>query len=48
MSLQMNLWQITDGKIGEIPPIPLDAEQRLEKWIIEDPSILGLEMFNYR
>ena len=44
MPFQMNLWKVTDGKLKSIEPVKLDLEQHLEKWIVEDPLITGLEV----
>jgi hypothetical protein len=40
----MKLWQVDGAKLHELPSSALDYERRLEAWICEDPSILGLEM----
>lgn len=44
MPVQMNLWEIADGYPTEIKAIQLDFEQRLEGWIVQDPSLLGLDV----
>jgi hypothetical protein len=40
----MNLWRIVDGTLREVRARQLDFEERLEQWILEDPSILGMDL----
>lgn len=40
----MQLWCIDGETITSVPSANLDLEQRLERWIIDDPSILDIEM----
>jgi len=44
MSFEMALWQITGQNLMEVPAANLDNEQRLEDWIVADPSILGMDI----
>ena len=43
MSLEMKLWRVGDSKLVEVSSARLDQEQKLETWIANDPSILGLD-----
>lgn len=38
------LWKIANGKLQKVSPSSLSAEEKLESWIAEDPSILGLDI----
>jgi hypothetical protein len=40
----MQLWCIDKENIASVPSTNLDLERRLERWIINDPSILDVEM----
>lgn len=40
----MKLWQVEGASLTELPSAALDYERRIEDWICEDPSVLGLEM----
>lgn len=44
MPLRMDLWNVSDGELVEIPKTKLDYEGRLEDWIVKDPSVLGTEL----
>lgn len=44
MSFSMQLWEIRNGKLTGLKSSALDREERLEDWIAEDSSILGLEL----
>ena len=44
MSFEMALWQVAAQTLMEIPSANLDNEQRLEDWIVADPSILGMDL----
>jgi len=44
MSFEMALWRVAEQSLIEIPPANLDNEQKLENWIVADPSILGMEI----
>jgi RecB family endonuclease NucS len=43
MALTMAMWKLVDGNLAEIPKARLSQESELEKWILNDPTILGLE-----
>jgi hypothetical protein len=40
----MSLWRVTGDELTEIEPTRLDAEQRLEDWIVKDPALLGMDL----
>lgn len=42
MPFEMALWSVAGSKLEPIAPAHLDQEQRLEDWIVRDPSILGM------
>jgi hypothetical protein len=44
MPLEMKLWQVDGTKLRDLNTAAIDYERRLEEWICEDPSILGLDM----
>ena len=44
MPVEMKLWQVDGAKLNELTTAALDYERRLEEWICEDPSFLGIEM----
>ena len=44
MSFSMQLWEIRNGKLASLKSSALDKEDRLENWIANDPTILGLEL----
>lgn len=44
MTLRMDLWQVDGQRLDELPPKDLDVEERLESWIANDPSILGMDL----
>lgn len=44
MAFSMNLWSVDGDKLSEVSKSVLDKEERLENWIAEDPSILGLNL----
>lgn len=44
MSFEMALWQVAGQNLIEFPSANLDNEQRLEDWIVADPSILGMDL----
>jgi hypothetical protein len=39
----MKLWQVNSGLLKEIPTKNLDKEERLQSWIADDLSLLGLD-----
>ena len=45
MAFTMMLWEISDEKLIEVPSAQLNQENRLEDWIVADPSLLGLDAF---
>ncbi|MFA5353038.1 MAG: hypothetical protein WC291_02305 [Thermodesulfovibrionales bacterium] len=44
MPFAMTLWKVAGSKLEEVSPAILDQEQRLEDWLSNDPSILGMEI----
>jgi hypothetical protein len=44
MAFKMMIWENTGGKLAELPKHKLDSEDRLESWIEQDSSILGLNV----
>ena len=44
MSFNMVLWENRDGKLTELSKRRLDNEERLEEWIANDVSLLGLDL----
>lgn len=44
MPFSMKLWQVLGKDLQEIKREALDDEQRLEDWVIKDPSILGIDV----
>ena len=44
MPVEMKLWQVDGSKLNELTSAALDYERRLEEWICQDPTVLGLEM----
>lgn len=44
MSFGMNLWKVADNELTEINKTKLDYEERLEKWIVKDSSLLGIDL----
>lgn len=45
MSLSLNLWQIKNENLIPMNTITLNLEKRLEAWIVEDISLLGIDAF---
>ena len=45
MAFQMNLWKVNGNILAEISKAKLSAEDRLEDWLVNDPSLLGIELF---
>jgi hypothetical protein len=43
MSLSMVLWQIRNEQLVPMEEVTLDLEKRLEKWIEQDISLLGID-----
>jgi hypothetical protein len=44
MSFKMTVWENRNGKLAELEKHKLDKEERLEDWIEQDSSILGLDV----
>jgi len=44
MSFRMNLWHVEGTELVELHSKPLDAEDRLETWLANDPSLLGIDV----
>lgn len=44
MSFNINLWGVDNGRLIELPKQRLDNEDRLEQWIADDVSLLGLDL----
>ena len=44
MPLEMTLWRVDGASLREIEICRLDREQRLEDWIVADPTVLGMEL----
>jgi hypothetical protein len=44
MPFSMKLWQVQGKDLQEINRAALNDEQRLEDWVVKDPSILGIDV----
>jgi hypothetical protein len=44
MAFSMKLWQVNGKELQEINREMLSEEQRLEDWVVKDPSILGIDL----
>jgi len=44
MAFKMNLWKVKGEELKEIQQTKLDSENRLEDWIENDSSLLGIEV----
>ncbi len=44
MPYEMTLWRVDGARLREIGISRLDREQRLEDWIVADPTVLGMEL----
>ena len=44
MSFEMAHWRVAGKQLERLPPSRLDQEQRLQEWIYQDPSVLGIEL----
>jgi hypothetical protein len=44
MSLHMELWQVNGNQLQKIKKSSVDNEKRLQDWIADDPSLLGLDL----
>jgi len=45
MAFQMNLWKVNGNTLVGIDKTRLDSEDRLEDWLVNDASMLGIELF---
>jgi hypothetical protein len=48
MPFSMKLWQVQGKDLQEINRDILNDEQRLENWVVKDPSILGIDYLSNR
>ncbi|MDQ3002640.1 MAG: endonuclease NucS [Fibrobacterota bacterium] len=44
MAFNITLWRVEQNKIKELSKAKLENENKLETWIVEDPSILGSDI----
>lgn len=44
MTLRLDLWRVDGSRLVGLPAQTLDVEQRLETWLDQDPSILGMDL----
>ena len=44
MSFSILLWGVENGGLVALPKVRLDNEDRLEEWIAQDASLLGLDL----
>ncbi len=44
MAFTMTLWNVEAGKLQEVPKQKLEDEKRLEDWIEQDASLLGMDL----
>lgn len=44
MALTMTLWNVEAGRLSRVPAHKLEDEQRLEDWIEQDPTLLGMNL----
>lgn len=44
MAFEMALWRVAGAQLERLPAARLDQELRLEDWIFDDSSVLGLEV----
>ncbi len=44
MAFGMTLWKAEGDRLTEIPQTRLESENRLENWLYEDPSLLGMDI----
>jgi hypothetical protein len=44
MPFSMKLWQVQGKDLQEIKRDALNEEERLEDWVVKDPSILGIDV----
>ncbi len=44
MAFQMSLWKVNGDALAEISKAKLESEDRLEEWLANDPTLLGIEM----
>lgn len=44
MTLRIKFWQVRGGDLQEVGREMLDDEQRLEDWVVKNPSLLGIDL----
>jgi len=44
MAMNMTVWRIRDDKLDTVPKKKLNQEERLERWIEDDPSLIGMDV----
>lgn len=44
MAFEMALWRASGKQLERLAPTRLDQEQRVEDWIYDNPTVLGLEV----
>lgn len=44
MSFEMKLWRVAGAKLQDVDASHLDQEQRLEDWIADAPSMVGMDL----
>lgn len=44
MAFRMNLWSVDGPNLNEVATSDLDLEDRLEDWLAQDPSLLGIDL----
>ncbi|HEV2245045.1 MAG TPA: DUF91 domain-containing protein [Terriglobia bacterium] len=44
MAKEVRLWQVNDDSLIEISPAKLDKEDRIEKWVLRDISVLASDL----
>src|SRR5580704_2533750 len=44
MAFTMTLWGVRDEELTALPKQRLDSEDRLERWIEQDVSLLGMDL----
>ena len=44
MTVRMDLWKVEGSRLLALPTETLDVEERLEEWIHNDPTLLGMDL----
>src|SRR5437763_1296199 len=44
MPFSIKLWHVNGKELKEVPKTALDDEARLETWVANDPSVLGMDV----